>query len=164
MRLLKLEELLEEEDDEVLFAIAEELGNCWGLLPDKTSFLPLLESLAKVDETVVREQAVKSLINISGELSDAEMQNVFCALVIRLAQAEWFTGRVSSISLFQCAFPRSNANRDRLRKKFMELCQEDTPMIRRACASKIGEFSTQLTQNEELKELLPIFRQLSHDD
>jgi serine/threonine-protein phosphatase 2A regulatory subunit A len=92
------------------------------LLPDKTSFLPLLESLAKVDETVVREQAVKSLINISGELSDAEMQNVFCALVIRLAQAEWFTGRVSSISLFQCAFPRSNANRDRLRKKFMELC------------------------------------------
>jgi hypothetical protein len=46
---------LEEEDDEVLFAIAEELGSCWSLLPDKTTFLPLLESLAKVDETVVRE-------------------------------------------------------------------------------------------------------------
>lgn len=92
------------------------------------------------------------------------MQNVFTPLVIRLSQAEWFTGRVSSISLFYHAFPRANAQRDRLRKKFMELCQEDTPMIRRACASKIGEFSTQLTQNEELKELLPIFRQLSHDD
>jgi len=50
-----LEKLLDEEDDEVLFAIAEELGSCWSLLPDKTTFLPLLESLAKVDETVVRE-------------------------------------------------------------------------------------------------------------
>lgn len=116
-----------------------------GLLPDKTTFLPLLESLAKVDETVVREQAVRSLTTICTDLSDAEMQNVFTPLVIRLAQAEWFTGRVSSVSLFYHAFPRANAQRDRLRKKFMELCQEDTPMIRRACASKIGEFSTQLT-------------------
>lgn len=133
-------------------------------MPDKTTFLPLLESLAKVDETVVREQAVRSLTNICLDLSDAEMQNVFTPLVIRLAQAEWFTGRVSSVSLFYHAFPRANAQRDRLRKKFMELCQEDTPMIRRACAAKIGEFSTQLTQNDELKELLPIFRGLSHDD
>jgi hypothetical protein len=29
-----------------------------------------------------------------------------------------------------------------LRKKFIELCNEDTPMIRRACASKLGLFST----------------------
>ena len=41
----------------MLFAIAEELGNIWNLNPDKTSFLSLLETLAKSDETVVREQA-----------------------------------------------------------------------------------------------------------
>jgi serine/threonine-protein phosphatase 2A regulatory subunit A len=38
-----LETLIEREDDEVLFAIAEELGKIWELLHDKTSFLPLLE-------------------------------------------------------------------------------------------------------------------------
>jgi hypothetical protein len=43
------------------------------LMPDKCTFLPLLESLAKVDETVVREQAVRSLTNICLDLSDAEM-------------------------------------------------------------------------------------------
>jgi hypothetical protein len=59
--------LIEREDDEVLFAIAEELGKVWyvfltynqmyrELLPDKTTFLGLLETLARVDETVVREQ------------------------------------------------------------------------------------------------------------
>ena len=70
-------ELANEEDDEVLFAIAEELGSVWEMIPDRTAFLPLLEKLAKSDETVVREQATKSLTTISTALSDAEMQNVF---------------------------------------------------------------------------------------
>lgn len=41
-----LETLVAEQDDEVLFSIAEELGKVWVLLPDKTLFLPLLEKLA----------------------------------------------------------------------------------------------------------------------
>jgi hypothetical protein len=48
-------ELINSEDDEVLFAIAEELGKVFTLINDKTVFLPLLEDLAKQDETVVRE-------------------------------------------------------------------------------------------------------------
>ena len=38
--------LLTTEDDEVLFAIAEELGEVFPLMPDKDDFLPLLETLA----------------------------------------------------------------------------------------------------------------------
>ena len=37
-------------------------------------------------------------------------------------------------------------------------------MIRRACASRIGEFSTQLDKQHVIQELLPVFRQLSQDD
>jgi len=48
-------ELIKSEDDEVLFAIAEELGKVFKLINDKTVFLGLLESLARQDETVVRE-------------------------------------------------------------------------------------------------------------
>lgn len=77
--------LTNQEDDEVLFAIAEELGKIWELHTDKTIYLPLLEKLAKSDETVVREQAARSLISISEALTDAEIQNVFTPLVIRLA-------------------------------------------------------------------------------
>jgi hypothetical protein len=40
-------ELIKTEDDEVLFAIAEELGKVFRLINDKTVFLGLLESLAK---------------------------------------------------------------------------------------------------------------------
>jgi serine/threonine-protein phosphatase 2A regulatory subunit A len=156
--------LTNQEDDEVLFAIAEELGKVWELAQDKTLYLPLLEKLAKSDETVVREQASRSLVSICEALSDSEIQNIFTPLVIRLAQAEWFTGRVSSCQLFYYAYPRSGAQKERLRKKFMELCQEDTPMIRRACASKLGEFSTQLDKQHVITELLPIFRQLAQDE
>jgi serine/threonine-protein phosphatase 2A regulatory subunit A len=107
-------------------------------------FLGLLETLCKQDETEVRNQATRSMGVISAALSDAEMQSVFAPAVIRLATTDWFTGRVSSCALMAGAYSRSNAQKERLRKKFIELCQEDTPMIRRACAQKLGEFSTKL--------------------
>ena len=140
-------EQIETQDDEVLYAIAEEMGQCWNLPPlarDKTLCLHLLERLATSDETVVREQATQSLQNICVDLSEEEMQNVFCPLVIRLSTSDWFTGRVSACSLFYYAYPKANNYKDKLRKKFMELCQEDTPMIRRVCAAKLGNFATQL--------------------
>lgn len=40
--------------------------------------------------------------------------------------------------------------KEKLRKKFIELCNEDTPMIRRACASKLGSFATQLEKQHVL--------------
>jgi len=40
--------------------------------------------------------------------------------------------------LFFPAYSRAGVMKEKLRKKFVELCNEDTPMIRRACASKIG--------------------------
>lgn len=77
--------MIKSEDDEVLFAIAEELGKVFPLINDKTVFLPSLEALAKQDETVVREKAAQSLTIISENLSDPEIQTVFAPLVIKLA-------------------------------------------------------------------------------
>ena len=92
------------------------------------------------------------------------MQNVFSPLVVRLAQCEFFTGRVSSCGLFEKAYKRSNQMQERLRKKFLELCNEDTPLIRRACASKLGQFALTLDKQHIIQELLPVFRTLSQDD
>ena len=136
--------MIQNEDDETNFAIAEGLGKIFPLVADKTVFLPSLETLAKHDETVVREQATKSLVAICDSLSDSEVQNIFAPLVLRLSQGEWFTGRVSACHLFNACYSKSGPLKDKLRKKFIELCNEDTPMIRRACASKLGDFSTKL--------------------
>ena len=76
--------------------------------------------------------------------------NIFCPTVIKLAQSEWFTGRVSSCQLFYPCYHRAGQQKERLRKKFIELCNEDTPMIRRACAARLGMFSTKLDKSHVL--------------
>ena len=78
-----LENYVNTECDEVTFSIAEELGKVFDLLPDATAFLPLLETLARSDETVVREQATKSLTAISKVLTDSEIQNMFATMELK---------------------------------------------------------------------------------
>lgn len=110
------------------------------------------------DETVVREQATKSLNKICESLSEHEIQNKFAPLVMRLSQQEWFTGRVSACHLFPACYKMSGPYQEQLRKKYIELCNEDTPMIRRACASKLGELSTKLDKQHVIQEIIPIFK------
>jgi serine/threonine-protein phosphatase 2A regulatory subunit A len=54
--------------------------------------------------------------------------------------------------------------KEKLRKKFIELCNEDQPMIRRACASRLGSFAVCLEKQHVLQDILPVFRQLSQDE
>lgn len=51
-----------------------------------------------------------------------------------------------------------------LRKNFRGLCQDDTPMVRRAAAAKLGEFAT-VVEIEYLKsDLIPMFVILAQDE
>ena len=77
--------LIKNEDDEVLFAIAEELGIISENFENKMALLPLLEILCSADETVVRDQAVKSLSKISIALSDDDIDEKFAQMVLRLS-------------------------------------------------------------------------------
>lgn len=159
-----LTKIIQNEDDEVLFAIAEEIGKVFPLISDKTVFLPLLKALACESETVVREKAAESLNKICESLSDADVQNTYVPIVIELANGEYFPSRQSSCHLFETCYERSQGSKDKLRKKFIELCNEDQPIIRRACASRLGFFSNKLEKQHVLQEILPIFRQLSQDE
>ena len=112
-----LEILIKEECDEVHFAIADELGQCFHLLADKTAFLPLLEKLAIHDETVVREFASDSLVAICKTLSEAEIQAKFVPMVLRLTEGEpeKFTGKMSSTYLFTVCYAKSGDAKEQLR-------------------------------------------------
>ena len=88
-----LQDLLNFEDDEVLYAIAKQLAEVFHMLDDKTAFLPLLKDLAGQSETVVRDQATKTMCTIAEQLSDQEVQHVFAPMVLQLAQGESFSQR-----------------------------------------------------------------------
>ncbi|XP_031200977.1 serine/threonine-protein phosphatase 2A 65 kDa regulatory subunit A beta isoform isoform X2 [Mastomys coucha] len=156
------------DEDEVLLALAEQLGNFTGLVggPDFAHcLLPPLESLATVEETVVRDKAVESLRQISQEHTPVALEAHFVPLVKRLASGDWFTSRTSACGLFSVCYPRaSNAVKAEIRQHFRSLCSDDTPMVRRAAASKLGEFAKVLELDSVKTEIVPLFTNLASDE
>nr|CAD7259517.1 unnamed protein product [Timema shepardi] len=166
------------DEDEVLLALAEQLGTFTTLVggPDHVHCLldyilclygpqPPLESLATVEETVVRDKAVDSLRAISSQHSPADLEGHFVPLVQRLAAGDWFTSRTSACGLFSVCYQRVGPGvKADLRSHFRTLCQDDTPMVRRAAASKLGEFA-RVVEVEYLKsDLIPMFVNLAQDE
>ncbi|XP_030330693.1 uncharacterized protein LOC115603155 [Strigops habroptila] len=97
------------DEDEVLLALAEQLGTFTALVggPEYVHcLLPPLESLATVEETVVRDKAVESLRAVSHEHAPPDLEAHFVPLVKRLAGGDWFTSRTSACGLFSVCYPR----------------------------------------------------------
>lgn len=134
--------------------------------PDFAMYLiPPLESLATVEETVVRDKAVESLRNVAAQHSAHDLEVHVIPTLQRLVSGEWFTSRTSACGLFSVCYPRVPASvKAELRNLFRQLCQDETPMVRRAAAGKLGEFA-KVVEVEFLKsDLIPMFVQLAQDD
>lgn len=148
--------------------MAEQLGNFTPLVGGSEfvqCLLPPLENLANIEETVVRDKAVESLRKIAEKHSAPALEEHFIPMILRLAQGDWFTSRTSSCGLFAVAYPRANpAQKAELRTTFRALCRDDTPMVRRAAASKLGEVAKVWEKDYLKSELLQIFEDLSRDD
>jgi len=151
------------EEDEVLFALAQELGKLSAFAPGST-FVPMLESLASLEETVVREQAVASLSKVADLLPDSEVISVLIPVVLKLAQADNFSSRISACSLFVSAFPRAGNEREKLWNKFVDLSHEDTPMVRRSAVKQMGKIAQTLEKQSLVTDLVPDLRQLAQDE
>ncbi|XP_077985024.1 serine/threonine-protein phosphatase 2A 65 kDa regulatory subunit A beta isoform-like isoform X1 [Glandiceps talaboti] len=156
------------DEDEVLLALAEQLGSFTPLVGGAEHvhcLLPPLESLATVEETVVRDKAVDSLRKISTEHSSSDLESHFVPLVKRLSGGDWFTSRTSACGLFSVCYPRvSNNMKAELRNHFRNLCGDDTPMVRRAAASKLGEFAKAVELEYLKSDIIPLFVNLAGDE
>lgn len=163
-----------EDDDEVLLTMAEKLGVFVPLVGGGDRAICLMEllgALATVEETVVRDKAVESANNVINALSaDAVVKSVL-PVVERLTRGDWFTARVSACGLFASAYKRLREapeetveHRVALRRLFEFLCQDDTPMVRRAASKSIGPFAAALEREHVVGCILPLFHGLASDD
>ncbi|KAF6021024.1 PPP2R1B [Bugula neritina] len=164
------------DEDEVLLALAEQLGNFAPLIGGAEHahhLLVPLESLATVEETVVRDKAVESLRQIAPLHSPQDLEQYFVPLVKRLAGGDWFTSRTSACGLFSVSYPRGsssvklNLSVSHLSSNFANfrnLCGDDTPMVRRAAAAKLGEFAKVMELDYVKSELIPLFSHLAQDE
>jgi len=156
------------DEDEVLLALAEQLGKFTPLVGGQVyahCLLPPLENLATVEETVVRDKAVDSLKTIAQRHTNADLETHMIPLIKRLATGDWFTSRTSACGLFSVVYGRVNNDlKSELRKSYQNLCTDDTPMVRRAAASKLGEFAKVLEKANVIADLIPLLAHLASDE
>lgn len=110
-----------EDDDEVLLIMAEQLRDFAPLVggfEKAVCLMDLLESLAEVEETVVRDQAVESINTTVKGLTSGQVEEFVIPVIEHLSQGDWFTSRVSACGLFSTAYSRldDDAARSKLRK------------------------------------------------
>lgn len=150
-----LVEVAQDDEDEVFAVLAEELGKFVPYVggPEfATILLSPLEILASTEETLVRDKAVDSLNDIAQELSQEQLFHDFIPLIEHLATADWFSSKVSACGLFKSVVVR--VKDDSLRKDllalYLQLIQDDTPMVRRTAAKDLPVLIDLLTQNPDL--------------
>ncbi|GAA93463.1 uncharacterized protein L969DRAFT_86165 [Mixia osmundae IAM 14324] len=157
-----------DDEDEVLLVLAEELGNLVDYLGGPSNahlLLGPLETLAAVEETLVRDKAAESINKIAKILSQPQIEEHYLPLLRRLSTGDWFTSRTSATALYGSAYPKATTTiQDEMRKMFSSLCTDETPMVRRAAAKEYGPFSKVLDKHLLITEMLPVFRKLSTDD
>ena len=87
--------------EEVLAAIAEQLKPPFidyvgGSKAAAKTILPLLEKLAMVEETVIRNCAVTSLNSVMEKMKPDDVKESGLPILKNLSSADWFTSRVSA--------------------------------------------------------------------
>ncbi|SJL05596.1 probable ser/thr protein phosphotase 2A regulatory subunit A [Armillaria ostoyae] len=157
-----------DDEDEVLLALAEELGTFEDYIGGKEYahvLLGALENLSAVEETLVRDKAAESITKIATVLSPSQLEEYYIPLLKRLSHGEWFTSRTSSAALYSAVYANvSPAIQEELRKGFAALGSDDTPMVRRAAAKWLGPLLKHFSTPHILTDGLPIYRRLQSDD
>ena len=81
---------------------------------------------------------MESLRKICNAISPQQVEDYFIPLVRTLSHADWFTSRSAASGLYSAVYPRVNSSaQDLLRQWFAQLCQDDTPMVRREAATNL---------------------------
>lgn len=157
-----------DDDDEVLVALAEELGGFAQYVGGPEHVFVLLQPLEAVcsaEETVVREKATASLCKIVAQMPPEHVMEHFVSMLKRLATSEWFSCRISACSLFTGVYTRvPSSTRTELRGHFNMLCRDEAPMVRRAAASNLAKFAPVVEKDFIRGEVIPMFVSLAQDE
>lgn len=161
-------EYCEEDNDEALSAVA----TCLGEFADRVGggdhvacLLPLLEKLAQEEEYVVRNAAIKALAKLVPSFPKEALNSKFVPLLKRLSNGDWFTARVSACGIFAPCYPHvPETTQEELRSLFSILCKDDTPMVRKAVYSHLGDFAVTVQKEYFTSDVLPLLKMVAEDD
>lgn len=157
-----------DDEDEVLLAIAEnisELVDCVGGVDNVHAILSSIRLLAVVEDSAVRDAAVKSCEVLVKRMPDSHLVDHYSSFVLDLASKDWFTARISATALFHIGYQRlPKTMQQTFRNSYVKLCSDDTPMVRRMAAQNFRNLVSLLSVNEIQEEFMIPFNKLASDD
>ncbi len=160
----------QEDDDVILLALAGKLNGSFlsvvGGPRHAQCMLPILETLAAVDETVVRAKATESMAEVGEVMATDDFRSQFVPVVGSLIRQEW-TARVSATGLLTLVYEKSKKDEEvkkLVRGWFLDLSKDETPMVRRAAAQAFSKLVTVIEPVVMQRDLLPVFQELTVDD
>jgi len=170
-----------DDEDNIILVLAEKLGELSEFVGGPSHLHLLLSpliSLASADEATVREMAVNSMIKVIGKMEQTDAMNHGVSLVKELTESEFYTARVSACGIIYTVYARISHERDdrmdtddeasskrtTLRQLFLKLCSDDTPMVKRMAASKLGKLAHVVESKAVLEEFLLIFEHMARSE
>jgi len=154
-------------EDELLLLLAKQMQtfvpNLLTTHDSMISLLPILERLAAVEETVVRDQSVVCFNHICDHFKTPLEPATISSLVSmtkRLVGADWFTAKVS-VSGMLPTLHKLTKNSE-IPYLYKELCLDETPMVRRAASLHLGHLLASL--EDPGCDLIHILQQLCKDE
>lgn len=166
-------------DDEFLFTMATQYAVLRHYIKEEhyTNLIEPLVHLAQQEETVIRDEAIKSICIICEEKPNLVRQQVLGHLNAMATKTE-FTTRVSACALFgtvykihskAAASPATADEYANVRKElcqtYLTICNDDTPMVRRASANKIHDFVKELELEDMMGSVfLDAYKNLANEE
>ena len=158
-----LTNVLDSEDhEEVLMAMANALGKLAGYFRLKMIFI--LERLVRIDETEIRQCTANVYRALAPQLTANEIKQVLVPNIEKVADTKHPPTKVAALliimAVFGCCAP---AEKKKLTIKINAFFKEDSLLLRRALASKLGELSFHMGKSEVVG-LVTSFKKLASDD
>ena len=132
------------DDDEILLALAEQIGNLVPYIGGSEYAFTLLEpldTLTAVEDQAVREKAANVTATlISEHLSKIEthIENYAIPFLNNLATNDWFTKKYAACMVLPSIYPHVDQKEQfKLLDMFMKLSEDEMPLVRKAAAAHL---------------------------
>jgi serine/threonine-protein phosphatase 2A regulatory subunit A len=97
--------------------------------------LKVLERLSEVEETVVRDKAVKSIKNILSMINVKDFKQQIILMIERLMNGETYASKLSAIQLFPVIYQHLSASHQKdIINLFTQTAKDEIPQVRK-CSS-----------------------------
>ncbi|CAG9760547.1 unnamed protein product [Ceutorhynchus assimilis] len=124
----------------------------------------ILEKLCISDENVVREKAVETLIFLQQYFDTSQTEEFILPIIDALIKDDWFASKCSAVTLFSPIYPKlTEEKKPELRNIFINLIQDDSPMVRKATATACISFVEVVEDDFLRSEFILIFQDIAQD-